>query len=134
MQKCWQQQNLRGKIKNLKKLVVFVILALGSPKQEDDKLEKNLSYKWDPVSKDGGRVGERREVEKGEMDSYFHISKSISLKKKKKQGLTLYLIWSGVPYADWAGLKLKEIQPMPPKSCWTKSVHHQHQLDHVLLW
>lgn len=38
-------------------------------------------------------------------------------KKKKKQGLTLYLIWSGVPYADWAGLKLKEIQPMPPKSC-----------------
>lgn len=66
----------------------------------------------------GAGWGKRREVEKGEMDSYFHISKSISKKKNnnKTQGLTVYLIWSGVPYADWVGFKLKEIQLMPPKS------------------
>lgn len=62
-------------------------------------------------------MGEGREVEKGEIDSYFHISKSVSKKKKNKQGLTVYIIWSAVPYADWAGLKLTEIQPMPSKSC-----------------
>lgn len=48
-------------------------------------------------------MGEGREVEKGEIDSYFHISKSVSKKKKKTNRVSLYIL-SGLQFLMQTGL------------------------------